>query len=268
MPSIPFDPNQPAFSLALDALRPELEAISHDDLLPIRIDIATAIVKALGVATSAKRHRGDVIATFGPRAAEPIDRLETSARACARAHAMYLTSLHASVLDAQVAEVSRMRRVLMLEAEGLIAKKRLAASSLAEIVGGVGYKAMCVDLLQLVSVFRADWASLEALTPVTSLELDQAEARANALASTLGENEQAGASSPAAELRQRAYTHFVRTYNQVQRAVWCLRLVDEDDGPEIVPSLYAGRQRRRDNDTQPITPVSPDMPGAPPFVSS
>jgi hypothetical protein len=292
MPSPTYDPNHPASSLALEELRAELEAIPRAELEPIRLDIGPAMIKALGVAPKAQRYRDEVVATFGPRAAEPIDRLETSARACGHAHAMYLTVLHASVLADRVAELSRARRVLMLEAEGLVAKKRIAASSLAEIVGGVGYQAMCFDVLQLVSVFRADWAAIEAHTPVTLLELDQAEASANALASTLGENEQASAGSPAAELRQRAYTHFVRTYDQVQRAVWCLRLVDEDDGDEIVPSLFGGRRRRRADDTEidapvvtpivpivpivagpttgpsPVAPFNPDLPGAPPFVTS
>lgn len=193
-----------------------------------------------------------------------------------------------------VGEVSRTRRVLLLEAQRLVTKKLIAASSLAEIVGGIGYQAMCFDVIQLVSVFRARWVEIEAVTPVTSLELDQAEALANALATTLGENEQAIASSAAAEERRRAFTHFVRTYEEVRRAIAYLRF-DEGDADDIAPSLYAGRARRREVEEAetdpvmppvivpivpivagpspsgpiaPVGPVNPDVPGAPPFVTS
>ena len=294
MPSPSFDPTHRDHSHALDELRAEIEAIPTSELEPIRLDITSAIVTALGVAPNVARFRDTIERELGAAAARPIDQLETSAVALGRANAIYLTSLHASSLDEIVAEVSHVRRVLMLEAEGLVAKKRLRASSLAEIVGGVGYKAMCFDVVQLVSVFRADWAAIEAHTPVTGLELDQAEARALALATTLGEIEQSGASSPAAELRQRAYTHFVHTYEEVRRAM--AYLFFDDDGDDIAPSLFAGRTRRRADDEDdsdptdtplvpivpiapivpapsngpvaPVVPFDPDLPGPPPFVTS
>lgn len=283
MPSRTFDPNHPAFSNALDEVRAEIEAIPSTQLEPIRLDVTTAVVTALGVAANVAPYREAIARELGAAAAVPIDRLEQAAWACGCAQARYLTSLHTTVSEEMVGEVSGMRRVLLLEAQRLVAKKLIKASSLAEIVGGIGYQAMCFDVVQLVSVFRADWAALEAHTPVTALELDRAEALANALATTLGENEQAIASSPTAEERQRAYTHFVRTYEEVRRAIAYLRF-DQEDADDIAPSLYAGRTRRSGDDdaitptpiapvVTPIvagptpSPITPDMPGAPPFVT-
>lgn len=275
-------------------VHPGYDPIPHEQLQPIRLDIVSSIVTALGVAPRAKRLRERITAALSARAAEPIDRLETSARACGRAHALHLTTLNGSDVEQMVTELSRTRRVLMLEVEGLVAKKRLSASVLGEIVGGTGYKAMCLDVLQLVSALRADWAAIESHTPVTSLELDRAEALANAVATAIGENEQASSTSESAELRQRAYTHFVRTYEEVRRVVHFIRW-NEDDADDFVPSLFAGRTRRREDDViAPVVPpvvnlpvgplpvvvapngsptngggpISPDLPGAPPFVQS
>lgn len=259
MPFPSYDPNHPAFSAALEDLRAELEAIPSASLAQVRLDITAAVITALGVAPKASRFRDLIVAELGESAAAPLDRLEASALACGSAHALYLTSLRSAAFDEKVDELSRIRRVLLLEAQGLVAKKRLAASSLAEIVGGIGYKALCLDVVQLVSALRADWSAIEAHTPVTSLELDQAEALANAVATAIGESEQSRAGFAAAELRQRAYTHFVRTYEEVRRAITFVRWKD-GDADEIAPSLFAGRQRRREDEDE-------DAPVAPPIVT-
>ena len=259
MPFPSYDPNHPAFSAALEDLRAELEAIPSTELAPVRLEVTSAVITALGVAPKAKRFRDAIVAELGEAAAAPLDRLVTAAQACGRAQGIYLTSIRTVALDEKVDELSRIRRVLLLEAQGLVAKKRLAASSLAEIVGGIGYKALCLDVVQLVSALRADWSAIEAHTPVTSLELDRAEALANAVAMMLGEIEQSRAGSPTAELRQRAYTHFVRTYEEVRRAITFVRWKD-GDADEIAPSLFAGRQRRREGDDE-------DAPVAPPIVT-
>lgn len=270
----PYDPNHPAFSHALEQVRPELDALPGDKLEDIRVDIVAAIVLALGVAPAVKRLRAAIAAQLGDEAARHIDRLETTARACGRAHALYLTTLGGDDVEQMVAELGRTRRVLRLEAESLIARKELPGSVLGELVGGTGYQAMCLDTLQIVSALRGRWGSIEGHTTVTTAELDRAEALADAVATTLGENQQAGSgASPAAELRRRAYTLFVRTYDEVRRLVSYIRWT-EDDADEIAPSLFSGRGRRRSDDAEPATPASaaagpaiaPGMPGAAPFA--
>ncbi|WP_200850180.1 hypothetical protein, partial [Klebsiella pneumoniae] len=69
----------------------------------------------------------------------------------------------------------------------------------------------------------------------------------NVVMTTLGENLQAdSSSSPSGELRRRAYSVFVQTYDEVRRAMTYVRW-EEDDVDEIVPSLYAGRSRKKDD---------------------
>ena len=157
-------------------------------------------------------------------------------------------------MEAMVAALADKRGVLLLEAQSLVQKKRMPGSLLAELAGGTGYRDMAFDVLQLVGAFRKDWASIELHTPVTSTELDQSEALANVLVTTLGENGQADSnSSPSAELRRRAYTYFVQTYDEVRRAITYLRW-EAGDADEIAPSLMAGRRRSGDGDGDDTVP--------------
>ena len=212
-----------------------------------------------------------------------FDRLEPAARACIQAHAEHLIMLHGADVAEMLAALGDRRDILLLEAQSLVQKKKMAGSLLAELVGGNGYRAMAFDVVQLVGAFRQGWASIAPLTPVTSIELDQAEALANAVVTTLGENAQADSSaSPSADLRRRAYTYFVQTYDEVRRAISYLRS-EVGDADDIAPALFTGRSTRRSHDDTPdvgtedtvpvVTPtngagpVTPGMPGGSPFVS-
>ncbi len=275
-----FDPNHPAFTRALADLRPQLDALASDRLETIRHDVEAAVVLAIGVAPKAMALEAAARAELGEPAAAAFELLERAARACGRAHADHLINLHGADLEEMVGSLSETRSLLLLEAQSLVQRKRMSASLLAELAGGTGYRAMGFDVLQLVGAFRKEWPAIEAHTPVTVLELDQAEALANALVTTLGDNDQAQSqSSPSADLRRRAYTLFVQTYDEVRRAVTFLRW-EAGDADEIAPSLSAGRTRKRDADddavvlplvttpTNGAAPVRAGMPGAPPFVAS
>lgn len=271
MPAI--DTTTPAFTRALADLRPTIEGLPTERLETIRLDIEAALVLALGVAPRARAFQEAARAQLGESFAAPFDRLEPAARACARAHADHLITLDGAEVDQRVAALGEKRAILLLEAQSLVQQRRMPASLLGELNGGTGYRDMAFDVLQLASAFRKEWASIEAHTPVTSIELDESEALANVLVTTLGENGQADASaSPSGELRRRAYTLFVQTYEEVRRAVTYVRW-EEGDVDQIIPSLFAGRARKRDEEDviAPVpngtAPIPPGMPGAPPFVS-
>jgi hypothetical protein len=268
-----FDPDTAAFATALADLGPTLHLIPESRLERIRIDVEAALTLALGVAPQLQRFREPVRVALGESFALPFDQLEPAARALGGAHADHMITLHGRELDEMVAQLGEKRGILDLEAQSLVQRKRMSASLLAELVGGTGYRAMAFDVLKLAAAFRKEWSEIEAHTPVTRLELDQADALAYRVITTLGENDQKDASSsPSADLRRRAYTHFVRTYDEIRRAITYMRW-KERDADEIAPSLFAGRTRgSSDDDDAPPNepsspPASPGMPGAPPFAS-
>ena len=274
MTTHPYAPSHPAWTRALERLRPELDAIPAAELEPIRHHIPSAVVAVLGIAPGVLRHRGEVATEIGEAAARHLDRLVDAANACCCAHADYLATKHGIALDETFDDLARERRVLLAEAQSLVSQRRLSPSVLAELVGGTGYESLCFDLLQLVGTFRREWPSIESATPVTVADLDRAETIASVFATALGENARAGSSgTPLAELRARAYTYFVRTYDEVRRAIAFVRF-DDEDADEIAPSLSAGRRRADDGDEATVdaptngAATAPGMPGGSPFVTS
>jgi hypothetical protein len=101
---------------------------------------------------------------------------------------------------------------------------------------------------------------------VTLAALNDAGNRAVELLAAVGLREQGAISTgEAARLRQKAYTFFVRAYEDARRAVVYLRAA-EGDADEIAPSLYAGRggSRRRPSEEAPVNGAAqqgtPDVP--------
>ena len=112
---------------------------------------------------------------------------------------------------------------------------------LAELKKVPGYRALASDVLALVALFKQHWSVLENKTPVTLAALNDAGNRAVELLAAVGMREQGPIpTGEAARLRQKAYTLFVRAYEDTRRAVVYLRAAD-GDADEIAPSLYAGR---------------------------
>lgn len=60
--------------------------------------------------------------------------------------------------------------------------------------------------------------------------------------------------------RQRAYTLFVTSHDQVRRAISYLRW-EQGDVDDIAPSLFAGKKRRETEPEHPSTPEQPAPPG-------
>lgn len=263
-----FDPDSPAFTRSYQDLRPKLDLITSDATLQIRHDIEASVLLALGVASAVARYREEARAQLDERAAEAFDLLGPAAQACGRAHADHQVALHGADLESMAGSLSDVRAVLRLEAIALVQGKVMPGSVLQELKGGTGYRDLAFDVLQLASVFRGRWAEVEAHTALAMVEIDRAEAAANAFLTTLAENQQRVGTSPSADIRRRAYTFLVRTYEEVRRAMTFLRW-DAGDVDELVPPLSSGRSRNKADEEEPSVPPAPTtearpgMPGAP-----
>jgi hypothetical protein len=145
-----------------------------------------------------------------------------------------------------------------------------------------GYKNIAFDVLGLVALLREHWATIQNKTAVRSEELEAAERLADRLVTAVGLRDQAPVALTAAvATRLRAYTLFMRSYDEARRAVEYLRW-HQGDADSIAPSLYAGRGNGRRSQepitegatsggptsptspTPPTSPTSPVSPGNPP----
>ncbi len=278
------------FYSSFQSIRAELESLTPEQLVAINIDVHGAVQTALGCMPELAGHRDAIRARFGAEWVEHLDKLEVYAQAAVQAHGEFLG---AQTSSAELQELSRqlveIRDILVTDATSLVKRKVIDPQALAGLRGTVGFRNQVLDVIQLTAMFRRNWGAVREITPVKIEDLERAETLTTELTRAAGIREQGAASSTSvAEMRQRAFTLFVRTYDELRRAMSFLRW-HEGDVDEIIPSLYAGRggrgKRVEDEPTEPTpvvlepTPVSDDaedkpparpnvgMPGSDPFVS-
>jgi hypothetical protein len=256
---------------ALERVRDELLAIDPRDLLPVNVDVAAAALTVIGAASEIVAHRAALVALCGEEMTSSVDRLELLARAALQAQATCRSIETGLEVQAISNELADFRDGLLAEVRALIARKVLPAGALRQLSPGNGFKNQCIDMLMLVSVLKDNWDIVEHETGVDMAYVNRAEAAANSLAKAVGVRNQASR-SPAADLRQRAYTQMATTYDDVRRMIGYLRW-KERDADRIAPSLYSGRTTRRtkgtptsDFEPKPAVDPAPGMPGGSPFT--
>ena len=285
------------FSLALAQVKDELLAIPEDQLRAVNFDIPAAIVVILGAVPGLQQQRPEIVRVLGESFASPIDRVPVYAKAAYQAHADHLSLSTPAGLQAMSEAMVTIRDVLETDATSLVKRKLAPGGEIAALRGNVGFQNQITDTLQLIGFFRRHWTRVESTTPVTEEDLDRAATLAATFANALGEREKATSStSESADLRIRAYTQLVITWDEIRRVVTFLRW-HQGDVDALAPSLWAGRGRRSDESertvapvivagptapstpvvaaptpaspsvTPPAAPIAPGMPGSSPFIT-
>lgn len=234
------------FREALDAVRTELEQLPLDSLKVINLEIPAAVMTTIGCAPQVRALRPRVADELPRFDLTTFDRLETYALAAGQAHAQHLAaSAPVEPVQELFDELSSLREVLVSDVTALAKRKLLDGGRLEELRGPLGFKNAAFDVLLLCALLRDHWGAVAGRTGVQVSELDRAERLADRLATAVALRDQgATATGEAAELRQRAFTRFVSAYDQARRAIAYLRWGDGDID-QIIPSLYAGKARRK-----------------------
>lgn len=252
-----------------------------------RLDAHGVHQVAMGAAMKLGAFRPALVAQFGPVAGEIIDSLPTSAIAAKQADVELQMASDANDLGPLFRELSDAYTVLITDATSLANRGHLPKELLERARDVRGYQALVDSTLKLVSILRTHWAAITGITPITEAEVKRGEDAALALNKAMGSRDQGALRAPALELRTRALSQVIYEYDQIRRMVTYVRWA-EDDTDEIVPSLYAGRGRRRtdvgaeDDSPDAREPNAPDVTddddgpspaepspnnGGPPFVS-
>ena len=143
--------------------------------------------------------------------------------------------------------------VMALAARGLI-----SSEPLADLKGPNGYRNVSFDLESIAALLRDNWKDIEDKTAVTVDELDEAETLADQLLTEVGlRDHSTRATVESAAIRQRAYSLFFNTYDQVRRAISYIRW-DTRDVDDIAPSLFLARATTRRRGEDEPTPEAPD----------
>ncbi len=281
---------------ALAAVEGEIAVISEGELATINLDIGIATVTVLGCMPELRSLRAPLVAKFDEETGSLVEKLDLRARAASQANVDYYGTVQTT--DA-VTEASKRaleaRAMLLVITQLLVQRKVLGAEVLENLRGTVGFRNQVHDIQHLVSTLRRAPAAASDVVSISLAELDVAEDAAKDLVTAIGVREQAPPLlTGAAEKRQRAFTLFIRTYEELRAAINHLRW-REKDVETILPSLYAGRGGRKKEEPTDVVvapvvnddgvtptpvvaspvvatenkpaPVKPGLPGADPFVS-
>jgi hypothetical protein len=238
---------------------PASKAIAQDELLPVNVDVPSAVITAAGALPEILALRAQVVEELPKFDISYFDLLETHALAAGQAHMQFLgASGPAEDLIALNAEGTALRDTLYSDAVALSNRGIMNGEKLGAFKGATGYKNVAFDLMGLATLLRENWAQISGKTALQLSELDRADVLGKQLTDAVGAREQAPAvTAEVAVQRQRNFTVFSRTYDQVRRVISYLRW-NEDDVDSIAPSLYAGRGGSRRKDV----PASTDVPPA------
>ncbi|AUX42365.1 hypothetical protein SOCE26_037950 [Sorangium cellulosum] len=236
----------PQAAAAFDRALPEIEALSPDRLIAIKIDIPRAVSQVLGVLPGLVALRSAIAEHLPTHDVALLDRLETYALAAWYTHLVWLSSGGAeNALKPLLAEAAPLRENLLSDAEALARRGLLDAETVAEIRAGHGHIDTANDLVALSALFSASWPEIAGKTAATEEEVKRAGQIGPQLLAALGVREHGKGPGPteAGDKRARAFALLANAYDQTRRAVAYLRW-NEGDADTIAPSLYKGRGGR------------------------
>lgn len=231
----------PRFRLAFEKLLPELEAIPESELVTVNLEVQAGIGTVFALMPGIRARRAEVAkVVHADFDLSGFDRLEEYALALGHTHGLFLwAGQPLRTPDALTEEALEARGLLASDAEALSRRKLLNKAQVDAIRGRSGHRNLGYDLLAWVGLFREHWPSIAGRTATSLEEIEGFELLADRLIAALTEKERSDLKlSKAAELRKRAFTAFIRAYDDVRRLVTFARW-KEKDADKIAPSLYA-----------------------------
>ena len=231
---------------ALAAVKKEALALAAEDLATINVDIPLAVSISLGVIPHLAEHREQITMELPHFPIKRFDKLHKYTVAAYQAHILWMPpEVNENQVAALLSEASPLRGTLLSDAEALALRGLLDADAVAAIRAGKGNLDTANDLVALSQLLGANWNRIKGRTGATQEEVGRAATLGIEFLSALGVREHGLLTTPdtAADLRRRTFTLFVRTYDEVRRAISYLRW-HEGDADLIIPTFYKGRGGR------------------------
>jgi hypothetical protein len=246
---------------AYNRIKPELDALSENDLTPINVDLVSATSIALGVAERIVGHR-ERMAKLPEFDIRHVDNLVDYAKGAWYAYVTNLPAADPRDLTEYMAEVAALRSKMLMWAAPLVGAGKFDESAINKIKDGSGHKDTASDLVALVGLYRSKWEEVKNMCGITEQELTRAAQIAPAVFSLLSKREFQTSVVPDGSLRvRRAWTLLDRAYSHCRRALGFLRY-EEGDADTLAPSL-----RRNAGPGTRQQPTEPPVPTPPPTVS-
>ena len=238
-----------------ERVKEDLAALAVDELAQVNFDIQLGARTILGALPELRALRERMVKELPAFDVAAFDKLEDYTQALKFAQSGFLLATQPpDDLEQLLAEGAKMKERLVADVKSLSLYGLFDSNVVAQLRGGNGVDNLAVDLELLSQAMTANWAKIQgkALTPLADVQT--ASRIGLRLTRIAGLRDQGPARLAAAtELRMRAFTTVVRTYEEVRHAVGYLRR-REDDADSIAPSLYPGKSRRKVVEPTPEVP--------------
>ncbi|HYP99128.1 MAG TPA: hypothetical protein VER96_10655 [Polyangiaceae bacterium] len=220
----------------------EMLDLPNSKIAVVNLNLTEAIATGLGVLPNVQAFREALSKSVLDCRFQWLDALEDYTLALNFARAQYLTVTRPRRCAPEVwLEARQVRRVLMYDWRALAARGLLDESLLRGVRTGKGYLEMGTDLTVLAHVHRAYAA---ASGSALSAEAERASVLARSILAAGGRpDRKSEAVAKARNMQNRAFSVFVRAYNEARFSIAYMRR-DEGDVDRIIPSLYAARRVR------------------------
>ena len=242
---------------ALTTLRAELDAMPESRIQRRNtLDASLAVETVLGKLPDLLRLRPLLAERYGEAAGQAIDRLPLLASATKRS-AVELTLVRPiRDLTPLSKEVVAMHALLLADAQAMANRGALDLSRLDTCRSLVGYRNQYHSLLSIEALLRDAWPRVASRTFLTEADLDRARTLGQQMMAALGLRESSSANGAANEVRIRALSLLVETYEEVRRNVTHLRW-HEGDADALAPSLWTAQRGRRTGARSPAALEAP-----------
>jgi hypothetical protein len=220
----------------------EMLELPKSKVTVVNLNLTEAIAAGLGVLPNVQMHRERLSKSVLDCRFDWVDGLEDYTLALNYARAEYLTVTRPRRCAPEVwLEARQVRRVLMQDWRALATRGLLSESPLGGLRRGKGYLELGTDLTVLSHVHRTYAASAGVALPG---EAERASQLARLILAAGGRPDpKSEAVIKARDMQNRAFTVFVRAYNETRSSIAYMRR-DEGDVDRIIPSLYAARRAR------------------------
>lgn len=221
-------------------VQPELAALPAKHVRTLNLSPSQAIDTILSALPRLRAFRGRIVKELPTFDLAAFDKLGDYTLAF-----RYTDDCIENLSSAEQAKLMRtatpLRERLNVEARALAVVKLLDSRELVELKGTRGAGTTAADLQLLSQIFLANWAGIKKHVTSSLVDVQAAGALGKRLVQLLEAREQhATRMNAALELRARAFTLVLRTYNDARAAIDYLRR-NEGDVDLIAPCLYPGR---------------------------
>jgi len=231
---------------AYEASLPEILALPKDEIQAVNTDVIMTVGRVRVTCRRIQGLRAEVVAKLNDFDLKLWDKLETYSLALLYANTVWdIARKSIADLDDLTQQARRQYELLYAVVQVLVSRGLVEPFHLKAAKKRRGRLRFAYGLLCLVEVLREAWPTVAHKTGLTESELTHAEALGEQLSRGVAlQNAPIEELKQLAELRDRAFTVFVRAYGQVRHALQYLRR-ENNDVERYAPSLYGRRRARK-----------------------